>query len=428
MKKYFFVFLVLALFFSNTALATTSGDYVYLASYEEVSFIPETINTGDLVSMTVDIKNRGSYLSITDLNAELILDSGLEAVNTNYYLDEINSGTTKKIVFDFKVSEDSLPGNYHTTLKLTYVRDGDTIIQSEEIIVAVANTEKKLDISLTPSVISPGTQQILVFKITNLTNKPISNLSFMWQEANNLLLPLGTDNKRFVSYIGANESVEVEYLAAADPNTVTGIYPLTTEITMNDNDGVITQESTIGILLGGTTEFETSIDESDSLISINIANIGANDAESVILKATGTGLIISNNTVIVGNIDRGDYTVASFEATQMNAKEMTLEISYTDTTGGRQTITKNLELASANSMYGDGNFEMNPETGNVSGTTGMPSGMRGEFGTRSTQSSFPMTELIALIVVVIVGAVAYKKRNFIRLKIKEVKKIRESKR
>jgi len=418
MKKYFFVLIVLALFFTSTAIAETEGEYLYLASYDAVSFIPQSISTGDVVNVTVDISNRGTYIDITDLNAELLLDSGLEAINTTYQIESIKPGVTKKLTFEIKVNENALPGNYHTTLNMTYKRLGEEVKQQQVIIIPIIKTEKKVDISVSPSIISPGSKETLVFKITNLTNQPISNLSFSWEEANNLILPLGSDNKRFVPYLEAKETATITYPVAVDPNIVTGIYPLSATTTMNDNNGITTQNSTIGLIIGGDAEFEVSVDTSDTLLSINIANIGTNNAESVVVKVSGTGLSIKNNTQIIGNLERGDYTVASFETTQLNAKEINVEISYTDTTGERQKNIKTISLgADTNNFRTNGYPAEGTFPTGTTGQTGMPGNFRGR-----TQPSFPTTEVAIIIIVIIVGVVCYKKRNLIRGKIKKIRK------
>lgn len=412
MKKYIFVLMVVALFFTSTAFAENNGDYLYLASYESVSFIPETINTGDIVSMSVDLKNRGTYLEISDLNAELIIDTGLEGINTTFQINEIKPGITKKLIFEFKISEDLPPGNYNSTLNLTYNRLDEEVFQQEEIIISVVKSNKKVDIVVSPSVISPGSKENITFTITNLTNQPISNLSFVWEEENDLILPLGSDNKKFVSILTAKQSVELVYLVAADPNIITGIYPITAITTMNDNNGVTSQESTLGLIVGGNTDFEISVDTSDSLLSINIANIGTNDAESVIIKISGQGIILENNTEIIGNLERGDYTIASFETTSLNSKEVKIEIHYTDTTGERQSITKTISLG--------GDSEKGLTKTLPDGTTVNSSeNFRGK-GMRS--AAFPTNTLIILVVLIVGSIIYYKKRNMIRGKIKKLKK------
>lgn len=413
MKKQ--IFLLLLILSSSFVFAETSNsDYLYLASYEGVSFIPEEISAGSVVSMAVDIENRGTYVDIVDLNASLILDSSLEGISINYFIEEIEAGSTKKLVFSFKVGENTLPGHYNSTLNLTYYRLDKEVFQQETILIPIIKTEKKVDISVSPSIISPGSKETLIFMIKNLTNEPISNLSFIWEEENNLVLPLGTDNKRFVSYLGPKENAEISYLVAADPNIVTGIYPIIATTTMNDNNGPTTQESTIGLIVGGGTDFEISVDSDTTLLSINIANIGKNNAESIVVKVVESqGISLTNNTEILGNLDRGDYTVASFETKQLSAKEVTIKISYTDTTGERQLVEKIIQLSNVSFQENDENLLGSEVRTN---SNGMPSNFR------TRQTSFPIVEIISAIAILVIGVIAYKKRVLIKAKIRKLKK------
>ena len=140
-----------------------------------------------------------------------------------------------------------------------------------------------------------------------------------------------------------------------------------------------------------------------SLISVNIANIGANNAESVVIKLNAEGVQLTNNTEIIGNLDRGDYTIASFETTGLNAKEVKVEINYTDTTGERQVIDQIVSL----------NNQAKLDRTNIKTGTGR--------GIKPTQT-LPLTELVILVVLGVVVIVAFKKREIIRIKIRNLRK------
>ena len=48
-------------------------DFGKLTEITSTNFLPETIRAGDIVSLAIDIKNRGSSITIIDLNATLDL-------------------------------------------------------------------------------------------------------------------------------------------------------------------------------------------------------------------------------------------------------------------------------------------------------------------------------------------------------------------
>ena len=110
------------------------------------------------------------------------------------------------------------------------------------------------------------------------------------------------------------------------------------------------------------TDFDLVVqDSSSSGTSIGIANIGENTANSLIAKipeqpnfrVTGT-----TNGQILGNLNAGDYTLATFQVTQTNPRNNTLEIEldYTDAIGIRRTIIKDVTIGAPAGTDYTGNF------------------------------------------------------------------------
>jgi len=367
--------------------ATESAEYYYLTSLQKTTFLPSTIYSGDIVSVAFDIKNRGSTLSIKDLNAYLDLGDQFEPVSSSSGISLISPQATKTVVLKFKVKEDTISGYYPVLLKMSYLRDGALVEESQSIQVPVSKAEAKLEVTVKPNVIGPGNQTKIAFVIENTGANPVSNVSFSWSESGNLVLPLGSNNKKYIPAIGAGSSVEVEYIVGTDPGMATGIYPLDVSITFNDTNGQKTQASQVGIIIGGTTDFEISAEkQSTGQISISIANIGSNNAASVVVKIPQQqGIIINgSSSAILGSINKGDYTIANFQVQQSafepdlnsgrrfsgagapsgmpqgnpdrnfqmpqaSPDSMIVQIDYTDTTGERQSVQKKIALSSISS-------------------------------------------------------------------------------
>ncbi|MBN2067973.1 MAG: COG1361 S-layer family protein [Candidatus Diapherotrites archaeon] len=363
--------LMLGLILAQSAQAQTGTDIAYLIEITDTSFLPSTIYAGDIVSLAVEVKDKGNFLSIADLRASLDLGGQFEAVQMEDEIPLILKGTTKTLIFKFRVKEDTIPGYYPGLITMTYIR-GDTEIEMTEtqsVTVPVSKTEKNLDVTLEPGVINPGNQTEIVFTIKNVAGTPVSNLSFSWEEENNLVLPVGSNNKRHVSVLRAGEEAKVSYVAAADPNITTGIYPLNVTISFTDIDGTQTQESQVGLIVGGKTDFEVSAEMlSTGQVSISIANVGSNNADAVVVRIPDqAGVTVSGSTAsILGNLNKGDFTLANFQMRVTSNQErqfptgnrdtttgagvpsnrgtLLVEIDYTDTTGERQKVEKELEL------------------------------------------------------------------------------------
>ncbi|MFH1545061.1 MAG: hypothetical protein ABIE23_03170 [archaeon] len=359
------------------------ADLAFLIEVSGTSFLPSTIHAGDVVSLVVDIENKGTVTPIVNLEAFLDVSDQIEPIDLNDSVDSVKAGSTKTLIFKFRVKEDTLPGYYPLFLTMNYQRGDveESITQSQSILVPVSETEKNLDVRLEPKVINPGNQTELFFTIKNIGGTAVSNISFSWKEKNDLVLPLGSDNKRYVSVLQPNQEAKVSYIVAADPNITTGIYPLDINMAFTDVSGIRTQKSQVGLIIGGATDFEVSAEIMNTgQLSISIANIGSNNAGAVVVRIPKQeGITISgSNTAILGNLNKGDFTLANFQmrttslqgdtsgfggrqGMQQNpqdsnafegireARTLLLGIDYTDTTGERQSIQKQVQLTPASS-------------------------------------------------------------------------------
>jgi hypothetical protein len=149
------------------------------------------------------------------------------------------------------------------------------------------------------------------------------------------------------------------------------------------------------MIIGGGTDFEVSAETaSGGVLSVSVANIGANNAGAVVVKIPAQpGISVMGSSVsILGNLNKGDYTVANFtvstgldqnaagnganaarpfglganaaqgaavdqnrsngaNGTTLNrgnasatGRMVRIEIDYTDTTGTRQRLDKEVSL------------------------------------------------------------------------------------
>ena len=364
-------FLGLAAF--QPALTASTPEYNYQIEVTDTTFLPSAIYEGDIVTLEVSIKNRATETQLADIEAELELGDQFRGINTVDSIDYILSGETKALVFKFQAKEGISPGYYSLPLTINYSSAEDTLKQTHVVLAPISKVDKNLDITIEPNVINPGKPTEVVFTIKNVGNTPVSNISLSWAEENNLVLPLGSDNKRYITILPANQAAEVSYTITADPNITPGVYPLDISVTFNDANGIRTQASNIGMIIGGKTDFEISAElMSNNQLSISIANIGSNNAYALVVKIPEQDKIGVNgsNISILGNLNKGDFTLANFEVTQRNTQmrpgsegfasgqitqetgqtqgsgrgNITIQVDYTDTTGQRQSYEKTLEV------------------------------------------------------------------------------------
>ncbi len=392
-----FIFAITLVLFAltiNAATTSTTGDityYAYISNLSTPHYLPSIINPGDVVSMSIDISNISNSVSMDNLNVELNIGNNFTGTDLNQNIGTIAYGDSKTAIFTFNVNSDVVPGYYPGTLKLTYLNNGQLITEQKSLTIPISNTQKKLDVSITPNVINPGNKTDINFEIRNLSNIPVSNIYVSWSESSGLILPLGTDNQKYISVIAPNSTVNIPMIVASDPNITPGVYSLDLNISYSSSLGTTNQTSKVGLIVGGGTDFELSAEmQASGVLALSIANVGSNKAGAVVVKIPRQpGITVSGtNTAILGNINIGDFTLANFQLKtaldnnsttgsnfQPNASttqktprpdmnkdfnigngnrsnSLVLEIDYTDTTGVRQITQKTIQLNSTTTSNG----------------------------------------------------------------------------
>ena len=84
------------------------------------------------------------------------------------------------------------------------------------------------------------------------------------------------------------------------------------------------------------TNFDLVVqDSTSSEVSLAIANVGKNTANSMIVRIPEQNgfRVTGTNGQMVGNLDSGDYTIASFSlaAIGRNSENLTVQIDYRNT-------------------------------------------------------------------------------------------------
>jgi hypothetical protein len=270
------------------------------------------------------------------------------------------------------------------------ITGGNTVRQTAIIQVQDATV---LDIaSVSPTSIKIGEATTLLFNITNNGGVDIQNIQFTWADQNNLILPVGADNKETIALIAAKNYTELPINIMASSGISPGIYPLTITMEYFDQTGTKqTVTSTVGMQISGTTTFDLVVQTSTSgSTTFSVVNIGANVASSIIVSIPQQLNYQTSgaSTVSIGNLDAGDYTLATFQIvstssnttsqfpsfnrtgtgampgrnftgrnqfmnqsfTGLRGNALLVQISYTDVFGVRQTIEKQVTITSRSSF------------------------------------------------------------------------------
>jgi hypothetical protein len=397
MKKIMFPILIMLVLTAYTpavyaGLAGSTVLSISLANYD-----PNPAIAGNTVDVRIGIENIGGTTT-NDLMMEVVPEYPFELVPGENAVQDVGivqgyqaDGSTaniKVILYHMQINKDAPAGSYQ--LKVKYYEAGSTDVTTQILSLDVKSKESAEVIHIGQTMLVPGQQTPLIFTINNVGNAPLRDLTFSWSNDQNIILPVGSDNTKYINYIDIGNGTDLEYQVLADTNAQPGLYKL--NLYLSYQDSMSNQTKTIstfaGVYVGGGTDFDVAYaDNANSQMSFSVSNTGANPANSVsVIVPNQQGWSVSGpNTVIIGNLNKGDYTVASFKL-QSSISNMTsqnrgsrnntsfqgrsmqspinsssgsvlIQIAYTDTLGVREVVTKQVliglqNIASANGQAG----------------------------------------------------------------------------
>ncbi|MCZ7392572.1 MAG: COG1361 S-layer family protein [Candidatus Methanoperedens sp.] len=443
MKKIMFpILIILALAaYAPPVYADLAGSTVLSVSLS--NYGPNPATAGNPVDVRIGIQNQGG-MSTNDLRMEVEPAYPFELVPGENAVQDVGivqgpqqddpNANTRVILFHMQVNKDAPAGSYQ--LKVKYYEAGSTDVTQTILSLDVKSKESAEVIHIGQTMLVPGQQTPLIFTINNVGNAPLRDLTFSWTNDQNIILPVGSDNTKYINYIDIGNSSELDYQVMADTNSVPGLYKLNLFLSYEDSmsNKTTTLTTFAGVYVGGGTDFDVAYaDNANSQMSFSIANTGSNPANSVsVIVPNQQGWSVSGpNTVIIGNLNKGDYTVASFKLqasisnmtsqnrgfrnntsfqgrsmqspTNSSAGSVLIQIAYTDTLGVREVVTKQVLIGSQNIASANGQ-----------------TGFQGRSGAARQTSAFSIPSdntLYIFGIVVLVGAVVvhrkYKSRKLL---------------
>jgi hypothetical protein len=409
MKKIMFpILIILALAaYAPAVYADLAGSTVLSVSL--ANYDPNPATAGNPVDVRIGIENIGG-MTTNDLIMEVVpaypfeLVPGENAVQDVGIVQEYQPDVTqniKVVTYHMQINKNAPAGSYE--LKVKYYERGSTSLTQASLYLDVKSQEKAEVIQIDKSTIIPGQQSSLKFTINNVGNSPLRDLTFYWENTDNIVLPVGSDNTKYIKYIEIGNSSNLEYQVIADTNAVPGLYKLNLHLSFQNSfsNQTTTINTIAGIYVGGGTDFDVAFsDNSNGQMSFSIANIGSNPANSVsvVIPQQRSWSVSGSNSVIIGNLNKGDYTVASFKLQSSSSNQTTrysatrnntntqgrpvqgqtngssdagfmqrptnnsanivlMQIAYTDTMGIRKIVDKEVMVASTASSTGTTSFQ-----------------------------------------------------------------------
>ncbi|MDY6932344.1 MAG: NEW3 domain-containing protein, partial [Halobacteriota archaeon] len=316
---------------SGPSLQTTYSVNPSVLTPESDGYIQLSLkNSGDSTASNIKI-------TVGDWTNE-IKRSGSWVVN----LGSLSAGGSVDIPFKFSIPKNTPSGYYTVDFYIDY-SDNSTFSRVNQKAIITVQTPTALELtSVSPNSLNAGETTTLVFDFENNGKDKINDIKISWKVPNDMILPLGSDNHLLIPSIGAGEKIKVPVDIIVSSATTPGVYPLTIVMEYYDRAGIKQNiSSQAGILVSSSTDFEVVLQDSTTTsTTLAISNIGVNTAYSTIVKIPEQEnfRVTGSSAVTMGNLDAGDYTLATFqvvenEAIRSKMNDLVVEISYTSDLG-----------------------------------------------------------------------------------------------
>jgi hypothetical protein len=378
---------------------------------------PDPVKPGDILEISLAIENTG-YKDIEDCVVEVEPEYPFKALSGEKLTKEIGTlgkrsedDRRKVIKFRVGVENDVNEGKYPLKVQLYSTDKDEKAAITRELTIEI-DSESNAEIEqISIEKMVPGEKTNLVFGIKNVGNSPLKNAMFSWECTNDVILPVGSSNVKHINNIDVGDTANVSFNVLTNVNTKPGLYKLDLVLTYDDIEELqtITEAGTVenqkrkqikskaGIYIGGTTDFDIAFMEKSptGAYTFSISNIGNNGANSVKVSVpvqANWTVTDGSNSVILGNLQKGDYTIADFNLEPKATNQelpIRFEISYTSSDGIRQVEEKTMPLYAS------------PEDSKTGAK------MSGE----ENESSMASSKLLLLIPLAAIGFFLYKKHQ-----------------
>jgi hypothetical protein len=202
-------------------------------------------------------------------------------------------------------------------------------------------------------------------------------------------------------------NVIIHYKVRVDKDAVEGTNNLKIEVTSSRYSDTSSVYSLNIEVANAQTDFDLVVqDSTTSEVSLAIANIGKNTANSMIVRIPeqDSFKVTGKNGQMVGNLESGDYTVTSFSLVSVgrNLGNLMVRIDYTDNIGERRSVLKEVQFNSQSSSANMTGVFPGSASGNFA---------RGDFPNTSQNKNLKWYIMTGVLVLILLGFFIYSKNT-----------------
>jgi hypothetical protein len=420
---------------ADTNQQAGGSSYVYVSG---VTLDPEVFYPYETGTVSITLTNDGnSSVGVTHPNL-LASSNDLSIVKEDKWQTLTYIGSGNSITYTFQVTVNGMDGKYFVLFSAE-TKDGANL--HYPITFEVDSEDLHAAISKKPETFTLDSEETINLSLINPRDGEIKSIYIKTSDSGTDITPKET----FVSSIAANSMIEVPFTVI--PHKATNI---TFAICYQNGDVKRETSVVLPITAGNAKDAAVPVINNLALTSSgntydltgDIANTGVTDANGVVVTvgtpAKGTG---TYPEYAVGSLASDDSSSFEVTFTCSDLSSVPLVIKWKDSAGTDFMVTKTIDLTTysgSGSMTASGISGSTKSSGSSTmmqgGPSGMssgPGGMSGGPGGSSSSSSVLSSitnpkggltsfyPVIAMIVLIAAGAVAYRKRKWILSKLKK---------
>ena len=306
---------------------------------------PATAQPGEYVDLKFKVSNQGEDVA-ESTSVELMesfpfsLDPDVSSVRELGDMRGAAVGDDSYIVeYRVRVDENAVESENEISLEYTTGNEGFSVIRDFDISVDDVGT----DFELSTGKVSPSSIPV---NLDNIGDKPAESVHVVLPDQSGIVKE-GVETK----VVGSLDSGENKVVDFAVSNISTG-KSYRFEVHYTDGNGV-RRELVRNIQIGTfpvspvqvTVQTATPTDT-----TFAVSNTGSEQISSVITQVKNNEINVSGSkTQVLGNLNSGDYTLATFDLTSSDISNADIGVSYTDSSGIRRTSQQTISLPDSSS-------------------------------------------------------------------------------
>ncbi len=330
MKIQFFLFF-LVLFFSFAS--ATSEFPTNLIVVDSTSLNPSIIYPGDMVSIKIDLKNRGIGTTANNLTVISFFPKEFESIKSNDLIGFFPTNSTRTAVLSFKVGKKTIPSTYSIPLKIVYKREDDdkNFVIDQNIAVDVKGFYSldltNINVDNVSSYIGDAVKINGIVK--NIGSFEARNVQVVLEPDGfttfGNIIPL-TENSLRLGNISIDDSRQINFSLFLGKETSLGVYNYKLTVSQLDSNNRDVEKisfevkdkpeivlSGVDFSVQGNSKEKKLLQGSNFSLSIQLDNIGKTKAKAVELKLDLPEGFSGSKNAFLGNIDPNDSSSALFD-------------------------------------------------------------------------------------------------------------------